>query len=541
MRLGSVVVSLLALLALGLANARPAAAHPLGNFTTNHLVRVRANGTALRLRYVLDLAEIPAFTVERSLDPNAHPSAARLARWSHRQAATVVAGLVVQADGRPVRLTVREAGVRERPGAAGLKTLYLTVAATGVLPLHARTLTVRDDTYPGRLGWKDIVVGDALEPTGELQRYPAAVIGSPRARSSVALDLAGGRIVGTHDLATTVTAPEDTPSLARNDPLSTLLARGSGGSLAVLLALLAAVALGMLHALEPGHGKTLLAVSLVGARATRSQALILASSLTIAHTMGVIVLGVLAVVAARWIQLDRIYVGILLVSGVLVSVIGARALSRALRRQGVVHHAHPGSDAHVHPYEGAHEHAPDAHAHVHTHDDAHPHEHPHAHDHGDHHHHDDLDDEAHARAHMIPGNAPLSFPTAVAAAASANIMPCPAALVVLLGAITVHEIAWGVAIVVAFGFGLAAVLTALGMAVVRGAGWLAERPAFERVSRLAPIISASVIALVGAVTVAQGFRALGISVPMPLIAALVALAIAGYALAPRHSHAPVTA
>ena len=543
MRLGSVVVSLLALLALGAATARPAAAHPLGNFTTNHLVRVRTDGTAVRLRYVLDLAEIPAFTVERSLDPNAHPSAAALAGWSRSEAATIVAGLVVEADGRRVPLTAGATSVRERPGAAGLKTLYLTLAATGALPDGAKALVVRDQTYPGRLGWKDVVAGDAAEPTGGLLRYPAAVIGSPRARSAVALDLAGGRIVAAHDLTASEVAPEGTPSLARNDVLGTLLARGDAGTLAILFALLVAVALGALHALEPGHGKTLLAVSLVGARATPSQALILASALTVAHTAGVIALGLVVLVAAKWIVPEQIYPWITLLSGVLVAVIGARALSRALRRQGVVRHAHPGSDAHVHPYDGAHDHAPDDHAHVHTHDHAHPHEHPHDHDHahGDHHHHDDLDDEAHARAHMIPGQAPLSFPTAVAAAASGNIAPCPAALVVLLAAISLHKVAWGLAIVVAFGVGLAAVLTLLGIAVVRGAGWLARRPAFDRISRLAPILSATVIALVGALTVAQGFAAQGVGVPVPVVAAVVAIAIAGYALAPRHSHAPVTA
>ncbi len=542
MRLGSAVVSLFVLVGLGLTNAAPAGAHPLGNFTTNHLVRVRAGGAALRLHYVLDLAEIPTFSVERGLDPNARPSPAALERWRRSEAAAILAGLAVEADGRPVALRAAAGSVRERPGAAGLKTLYLTLDAAGELPAGTKSLVVRDRTFPGRLGWKDVVAGDAAEPTDALLRYPPAVIGSPRARSAVGLDLAGGRIVAAHDLGPSEGAPDGTPSLARMDALGTLLSRGNGGTLAILLALLAAIALGALHALEPGHGKTLLAVSLVGARATPSQALILAAALTVAHTAGVIALGLIVLVAAKWIVPEQIYPWITLLSGVLVAVIGARALSRALRRRGLTRHAHPGSEAHVHPYEGAHDHAHElGHAHVHTHDHAHPHAHPHDHDHahGDHHH--DLDDEAHARAHAIPGGAPLSFPTAVAAAASGNIAPCPAALVVLLAAISLHQVAWGLAIVVAFGVGLAAVLTVLGIAVVRGAGWLAKRPAFDRLSRLAPVVSAAVIGLVGAVTVAQGFAAQGAGVPVPLVAALVALAIAGYAFAPRHSHAPVTA
>jgi nickel/cobalt exporter len=547
MRLTSVVVALLASAAFLLSGARAAQAHPLGNFTTNHLVRVKPDRAAVRVRYVLDLAEIPAFSVERGLDPNARPSAAALERWGRAESATILAGLAVAADGRPVPLTAGPVSVRERPGAAGLHTLYLTLDAGGALPAGTKSLTVRDGTYPGRLGWKDVVAGDTAEPTNGLTQYPAAVIGSPRARSAVALDLAEGRIAGTHDLAAVESAPDGSPSLARNDALGTLLARGDAGALAVLLALLVAIALGGLHALEPGHGKTLLAVSLVGARATSSQALILASALTVAHTAGVIALGLVVLVAAKWVVPEQIYPWITLLSGVLVAVIGARALSRALRRRGMTVHAHAASpQAHAHPHDGTHDHAhadDRVHIHPHTHDHAHPHDHPHDHDHahGEHHHHDELDDEAHARAHMIPGQAPLSFPTAVAAAASGNIAPCPAALVVLLAAISLHKVAWGLAIVVAFGFGLAAVLTLLGIAVVRGAGWLSQRPSFDRLTRLAPIVSASVIALVGAVTVAQGFAAQGVGVPIPLVAALVALAIAGYALAPRHSHAPVTA
>lgn len=370
------------------------------------------------------------------------------------------------------------------PRPAQAHSLHLTLAASGVLPAGAKTLTVHDATSP--------------------------------------------------------------PAPARGDALGTLLARGGGGAPAVLLALLGAFALGALHALEPGHGKTLLAVSLVGARATPGQAVILAGAVTVAHTAGVIGLGLVVLVAARWVVPAQIYPWITLLSGALVAVIGARALARALRRRGLTVHAHAASpQAHAHPHDGAHDHAhphDGVHVHPHAHDHAHPHEHLHHHDHArGEHHHDHLDDEAHARAHAVPGQAPLSFPTAVAAAASGNIAPCPAALVVLLAAISLHEVAWGLAIVVAFGFGLAAVLTGLGFAVVRGAGWLSRRPAFDRLTRLAPVLSAGVIGLVGALTVAQGFAAQGVGAPVPLVAALVALAIAGYALAPRHSHAPVTA
>jgi ABC-type nickel/cobalt efflux system permease component RcnA len=208
---------------------------------------------------------------------------------------------------------------------------------------------------------------------------------------------------------------------------------------------------------------------------------------------------------------------------VFVTVLGARAVAREVRGR-----------------------LPMAHAHAHAHPHAHPHEHDHVHAAGDHHHahdHDSaqLDDAAHARAHAIPGTAPLTFRTAVIAAASGNVAPCPAALVVLLAAISLHQIGYGLALIVAFSAGLALVLTVLGVAVVRSAAWLVARPQFDRVARYAPLVTASVIALVGAVMVGQGFAAQGIGVSALLVTALVLVAVAGYAFAWHQHRVPARA
>ncbi len=315
--------------------------------------------------------------------------------------------------------------------------------------------------------------------------------------------------------------PTQATPLARSNALSDVLAKGASDPLIVLGALLLAIALGALHALEPGHGKTLLAVSLVGARATARQAVILATALTVAHTAGVFALGAVLLLAAQWIVPEQIYPWITLGSGVLVTVLGARAVAREIRVR-----------------------LPFAHAHAHAHADAHPHEHDHLHAGGAHHHHHDgdahdraaLDDAGHARAHAIPGTAPLSFRSAVLAAASGNIAPCPAALVVLLAAIALHQVGYGLVLIVAFSIGLAAVLTILGIAVVRSAAWLVARPRFDRAARWAPLVTAFVIATVGAVMVGQGFVAQGSTVPVPVVAALVLAAVVGYAFA-WHRHA----
>ena len=495
-----------------LALAGPAAAHPLGNFTVNHLTRITLDRDVLRVRYVLDLAEIPAFALERSLDPHGTPSQAVLDRWAASHAHEIAALLDLTVDGREVALIPVASTVRTRPGAGGLPTLYFTATYAAPAGAGHRRLTYHDRTEAGRLGWKDVVTGALREPTDELRSYPNALIGSPHARTAIAAHLdAAGRIV-VDDAAPDAPeagAPPSAP-LARSNALSDILAKGTGDPLLVIGALLLAIALGALHALEPGHGKTLLAVSLVGARATTKQALVLASALTVAHTAGVLALGLVVLAATRWIVPEQIYPWITLVSGIVVTVIGGRALARELRRR-----------------------LPFAHAHAHEHPHAHPHVHHHVHAIGDAH--DHLEEAAHARAHAIPGTAPLTFRSAVLAAASGNIAPCPAALVVLLAAIALHRVGYGLALIVAFSVGLAAVLTVLGIAVVRSAAWLVARPQFDRAARFAPLATSFVIALVGAVMVGQGFAAQGLGVPVPVVAALVLLAITGYAFA-WHQH-----
>jgi nickel/cobalt exporter len=112
---------------------------------------------------------------------------------------------------------------------------------------------------------------------------------------------------------------------------------------------------------------------------------------------------------------------------------------------------------------------------------------------------------------------------------SGGVAPCPAALVVLFAAISQNVLAYGLVVIVFFSFGLAATLTALGIGVVRGAAWISKRPQLDRFVRFGPLVSAVVIAIIGSVMVGQGFAAQGIAVSAPLVTALTALAIAGYA------------
>jgi ABC-type nickel/cobalt efflux system permease component RcnA len=322
------------------------------------------------------------------------------------------------------------------------------------------------------------------------------LLGSPRRISALSFNDAGGRIsaiVRSQDAAPVIASATSwfNPAL-----LSDMFSRPSQTPLFVLLTILAAFALGALHAVEPGHGKALLAFTLVGSRATSKQALVLAGSLTIAHTIGVFVLGAVLFFATGFVS-ESIYPWITLLSGAVIAIIGARTLARFVRGRA---------------------HASDGHYHDHSHD----------------HHHGDA--SGHGHSHAIPGSEPLNFGSAVWAAMSGGIAPCPAAIVVLLAALRLHHLPYGMLLIVVFSMGLAGVLSGLGLGVVRGAAWLSKRSGYARVAAFGPLLTACVISVIGSVMLAQGMTQEGVSASVPLLVLIALAAIAGYALAQRGHH-----
>jgi nickel/cobalt transporter (NicO) family protein len=511
---------LVALIVLAISILRPpapAAAHPLGNFTINHLAKIRIERDRVYVHYVLDLAEIPTFAIMHASGNQMGAGTRELQAWAQSERATVMAGLGIDAGGTPLTLIPRPAQVTTRPGAGGLPTLYWTDDLSATLPSATNgtsILQIVDRTYENRIGWKDIVVGSQSEPTRELRHYPSALLGSPRDVRALAVTIsAQGVVLNVADSSSTESATIAGASQIRSNTLSDMLSRGTSSPLWVTITLLVAIGLGALHALEPGHGKTLLAVSLVGARATTKQAVLLAGALTLAHTAGVLALGVALVFAAKWVVPERVYPWITLLSGVVVAFMGGTALARLIRQRRGERHAHHD-----------HEHARAAHAHRAG--QEHGHGYAHARGHG----------HSHAHDGFATGDRPLTFRNVVLIAMSGNIAPCPAALVVLLAALTLHEVGYGLAVVTAFGLGLAAVLTGLGIVLVRGADWLAKRPSFDRLAAYAPLASASIIAAIGSVMLAQG-AATALGAPQVAIAALTLTAIAAFALSPGHVHA----
>jgi ABC-type nickel/cobalt efflux system permease component RcnA len=122
----------------------------------------------------------------------------------------------------------------------------------------------------------------------------------------------------------------------------------------------------------------------------------------------------------------------------------------------------PHGHSHAHGHSHSHDHA---HAHEHGYGHSHDHDHGHAHNHHSHDHADCRCDD-HARHRPAGDEDTVTTRSLLGLGAAAGMIPCPSALVVLLGAISQHEVALGLLLIVAFSLGLAGTLSALGIAVV---------------------------------------------------------------------------
>jgi nickel/cobalt transporter (NicO) family protein len=327
-----------------------------------------------------------------------------------------------------------------------------------------------------------------------------------------------------------------TPGLSLGHGVSDLL--GSG-----LWAIAGAFAWGAMHSLSPGHGKTLVGAYLMGERATPKHALFLAMTTTVTHTVGVFALGGVALFAAQYILPQQLYPWLSLLSGMLVVAIGLNLLLTRLRHktahQHESHHHHV-EHPHSHNQQHGHHHSDlsrDRHRADHVHALAttqaqvaspvgsgpapiqltlpHPvpaHSHA-AHSHAAHSHSHTAHSHAHAtHSHLPPDLESTSWRSLLALGISGGIMPCPAALVLLLGAISLNQISLGLGLVLAFSLGLAGVLTALGLLMVYAKRLFVRIPAPSRFARTLPTLSAACITLIGIGVSAQAImQMLGIS------------------------------
>lgn len=478
----------IAILTLG---AGVAAAHPMGNFSVSRYMRFEAAGAELRMIYALDLAEIPTFemTHQWGLD---NPSSADIEKRAALEMREWVRALEIEVNGKRVSPSVSLVGATVTDGAGAMPVVLVTARLTAPLPADAVRLTYRDPNFKDRTGWKEVVLdriagreivsasGTAADVSKALTGYPTDPAYTPPQRASAEIEWAALTAPAAPLDAdpkpsenAPVTAPTPAPAgtVAKGDFLSTLLSRQEIPIHLALLGLAAAFGIGALHAMSPGHGKTLMAAYLVGSRGTMKHAAILGGTVTFTHTVSVFLLGLATLFLSKYFLPEKIVPWLGAISGATIVAVGVSLFRRrlaSLRGEPLAAHAH------------SHSHGGIVHRHHHDGD--------HGHDHGDGH-----------RHHVPQGE--ITLGSLVALGVSGGLAPCPSALVILLSAIAIGRTAFGMLLLAAFSLGLASVLIAAGAAVIYAKHLIPSSASFAqgRLAKLVPVASAVVIVAIGVV------------------------------------------
>jgi ABC-type nickel/cobalt efflux system permease component RcnA len=468
-----------------------AAAHPLGNFSVNQYSRLEVGRNQVKIRQILDLAEIPAFQEKAAIDTDRDGafSEAELNAYADRITPPLLNNLLLTLNGEPLEIRAESKEIRLETGAGSLPTLKIRwnliadFAAGGAIS----RFKFENKNYVERLGWNEIVVNRAngvsifdstafgSGVTDELKAYPQETLDAPLRERSAEFSFTakalpdGAKLLQNRDghasaavqrdkLAELIAVPEITPAIA-------------------LFGLFIAFGLGAMHAMSPGHGKTVVGAYLVGSRGTIKHAAFLGATVTITHTLGVFALGLLTLFASQYILPERLLPFLNFVSGLLVFFIGISLFKDRLFaslgwRQSGHHHEHSEESNH--------------HGEPHAHDDfTHAYTFTHRHD-------------GHTHSHLPPEQ--VSWRSLLGLGISGGLLPCPSALVLMLSAISLGRIGYGLILTLVFSLGLAATLTVVGLIFLYlGKAFAGARLAENRLLKTVPVFSAFVIACVGAV------------------------------------------
>jgi nickel/cobalt transporter (NicO) family protein len=474
-------------------------AHPLGNFTVNTFGGIQVRPGRVEVGYVVDMAEIPTQQELPSVDANGDQrmSSAELAAWARSTAPALVRHVSLSVGGRAVPLRVECTDATATPGQGGLPVLRLEAGFAGAVPA-AGTIEYSDRNYADRVGWREVTASaaDGAEITGstvpavsvsnELQRYPSDLLSSPLRVRDARVEYASGSSANQSSGAclggTSAAARPGTEGGGFADLVGR---RGSAAALAIALVL--AFGFGAVHALGPGHGKTLMAAYLVGAGARVRQAVAVGGAVSVMHTASVLVLGVLVLSLERTFTPDRVYPWLGVGSGLVALGLGAALLvTRMGAWAGAGHelseaHEHEDSEAHGHELSEAHEHGAN----------------------GDPDHAHGVGLFRHSHADRAPDQPVLSRKGLMALAVAGGILPSPTALVVLLSAVSFHRVVFGFGLIGAFSIGIATALVVVGILALRARDTVSNRLS-TGVGRLLPVLSAGAIAALGCFLTVRG-------------------------------------
>ncbi len=444
-------------IALTVFSVPDAFAHPLGNFTVNRYARLDLTATEVRIRYILDMAEIPTFQemplIDHDRDRQVSPEESQ--RYAAAKAEGIRSNLQLTLNRTTTPLETRESMLSFLEGQGGLSTLRLeaiftAAALAGKTQLEA---TFSDKNEPSRLGWREIVVrgGEAAslsfssapseDITNELRQYPNDALATPLDRREASFSFTVVPGAG----ATAPTKQANDSAIINmgqsKDILVTLASKENLGLGTLLLALVISAVLGATHALTPGHGKALVSAYLIGSKATVKHALLLGLTVTATHTIGVYTLGLITLVASKYVLPEDLYPWLSLSSGLLVTALGGSLLWRRLRTAWNKRALH----GHSHSRNAEHDH------------------------HG-------LDEHGHSHEQPEVGSDSMTWRGVLALGISGGLLPCPSALLLMLATISLDRAAFGLVMVMAFSVGLSSVLVGIGLILVIGRQLLSKIP-----------------------------------------------------------------
>ncbi len=547
----AVLVLALAALATGSAVSRAdTVASLLGNFTINQYCGLRLSDHAVIVHYTIVLGQLPALRELHAADTDGDGVTTQAERDAY--AARLAPGLAEQLQLTVDGISIPLQAVRwstSLPTEQGGFSLRLDVDYTGALPRDSaqgeHMLAFANQNYAGRFGWQEIVVEsvpaikvfatDAFNTSltaGLTDAVTAMPATGPLNERAVKLRFthgaapAGAQLLqarpGTVSLQVAAQAPAPAASgawLQRQtrrliDSISTQVVPFH----VAVVALLAALLLGALHALSPGHGKTVVGAYLIGSRATPRHALFLGLTVTITHTLGVFALGFATLFASRYVMPERLFPVLGLLSGLIVLGMGVVLLVqrwpmvRALltRRSVPAEATRPPSTTaytfrpveqapsgyHRRSFVIAYASGERHHVGAHHDRDGHHHSHDHTgtrdgavtHSHG-----------GRMHSHLPPGAAgeKVTWRSLLALGISGGIVPCPSAMVLLLAAIALNKVGYGLLLVVAFSVGLAMTLIAIGMTLLYARNRIPRLAAGASWPRWLPVLSAAAIVVIG--------------------------------------------
>jgi nickel/cobalt exporter len=488
----------------------------LGDFTINQYCGLRLAADALNVHYVVVFGQLPALRELHLADADGNGVTTQSERDAYvgTLAPGIADGFLLRVNGAKVPLHATR-WTSSLPTEQGGFSLRVDVDFTAALPAGARdvphTLEFSNQNYPGRIGWHEIVVepapgvsvfdtnafstsvtnglADALKalpaegPLDERTVHlsfgnsspPQARLLTARADSgeqpNAAASASGGNYITrqTRQLVAAISAPKVSPQVA-------------------LLALLGALLLGAVHALSPGHGKTIVGAYLIGSRCTPRHAAFLGATVTITHTLGVFALGFATLYASRFIVPERLFPILSLLSAILVLGMGIALL---VQRGRSAREALSGGSAALNTFQPIARMAPTlggargfiyapgpqpADATMHSHGGGPMH------------------------SHLPPGagGEKINFRSLLALGISGGLVPCPSAMVLLLAAVALNKTAYGIVLVMAFSVGLAITLMLVGLAFIYARNRLSRQVARRsRWTLLLPVMSAAAITVVG--------------------------------------------